>query len=165
MKTLLLFRHAKSDWSAAYGSDHERPINERGRNDARLMGRFLAKINTLPDKVIVSSAVRARSTLELAMEAGEWDHPPVEITERLYEATTDDVLEVIQSQNGKFNRLLLVGHEPTWSSAIGRFIGHGRVRVSTAAMARIDFAAPSWDNITFGGKGELRWLVSPKLLR
>ena len=49
MKTLLLMRHAKSDWDADYGPDHDRPLNERGLRSARLMGRVLAEEGLVPD--------------------------------------------------------------------------------------------------------------------
>ena len=164
MKTLLILRHAKSDWNAAFERDHERPINKRGRSDARTMGRLLADVDGLPDRIVTSSAVRARETLDLAMEEGDWGDIPVEVTERLYEASVLDVLEVVQNQSDAHDSLLLVGHEPTWSTMIGRLTGAATVRVSTAALSRIDFQVPSWKEIAFG-RGTLRWLVPPKLLR
>jgi phosphohistidine phosphatase len=164
MKTLLFFRHAKSDWNAAFGHDHERPINKRGRRDARIMGRFLSEIGDLPDRIVTSSAVRACSTLELAMDEGEWGDIPVEKTDRLYEASEDDVLHVIREQPDACDCLMLVGHEPTWSSMLGRLSGKANVRVSTATMARIDFDVPSWKAVAFG-RGQFCWLVPPKLHR
>lgn len=164
MKTVIFFRHAKSDWNAAFGHDHERPINKRGRGDARRMGRFLADVDSLPDRIVTSSAVRARTTLELAMEDGKWGDISVDATDRLYDASDADVLDVIQDQSDMYDRLLLVGHEPTWSSMIGRLAGQANIHVSTATMARIDFEVPSWKEVAFG-RGRLRWLVPPKLQR
>lgn len=164
MKKIIFFRHAKSDWNAAFDHDHDRPINKRGRGDARRMGRFLAEIDFLPDRIVTSSAVRARTTLELAMDEGKWDDVPIEVTDRIYNASVQDVLVVIQSQSDMYDRLLLVGHEPTWSSIVGRLAGAANVRVSTATMARLDFEIPSWKEVAFG-RGQLRWLVPPKLRR
>lgn len=164
MKKLFFFRHAKSDWKADFGHDHERPINERGRNDARRMGRFLAEIDSQPEHVVTSSALRARTTLELAMEEGGWADVPVDVADDLYEASVQDVLRVVQNQSDAYDRLLLVGHEPTWSSMIGRLVGQANVKMSTASIARVDFEVPSWKAVSFGS-GRLRWLVPPKLRR
>lgn len=89
---------------------------------------------------------------------------PVAVTKALYEAAEQDVLELIQRQSDAFDRLLLVGHEPTWSNVIGRFIGRADVRISTGTMARVDLEIPSW-KVTAFGRGRLRWLVPPKLQR
>ena len=164
MKTLIFFRHGKSDWNAAFEHDHDRPINKRGRTDAKRMGRFLAEINFLPDRIISSSAVRARTTMDQAREEGGWGHIPTEVTNRLYEASPEQVLDVIRAQEEDYSRLLLVGHEPTWSTMVGRLVGEAGVRVATGTMVRVDVRAPRWSDVGFG-RGELRWLVPPKLLR
>lgn len=164
MKTILFLRHGKSDWNARFGRDHERPINERGRTDARRMGRFLAEIECLPDRILSSSAVRARTTLEYAREEGDWEEISTEITSALYEASPADVLALVQEQEDTFERLLLVGHEPTWSTMVGKLVGEAGVRITTATVARVDFRVGQWKQVAFGS-GELQWLVTPKLLR
>lgn len=164
MKSLLFLRHAKSDWNASFGHDHERPINKRGRGDARRIGRFLAEIDYFPDRILSSSAVRARTTLEHAVEEGGWGEIDTKITDELYEASILDVLELIRIQNDACSRLLLVGHEPTWSTMVARLIGSAHVRVSTATLARVDVKVPRWADVDFE-RGELRWLVPAKLLR
>ena len=163
-KSVIFFRHGKSDWNAAFGSDHERPINQRGHRDSLRMGRFLADAENVPDRVVTSSALRARQTLERAVEGGKWGEVSTRVTDDLYEASPEAVLSVIRMQDNTLERLLLVGHEPTWSSMISLFIGGGAVKVSTATMARIDFMVPRWKDVAFG-RGTLRWFVPPKLLR
>ena len=69
MKSVILFRHGKSDWNASYGSDHERPLSKRGVHAAMRMGRFLAEKNQIPDLVISSTALRAQSTAKLAINS------------------------------------------------------------------------------------------------
>lgn len=162
MKTLLVLRHAKSDWNAAYGGDHERPLNERGQRAARCIGRFLASIDQVPDRVLTSTALRARTTVELAASEGAWD-AVVEREAALYETGPDAVLERVTRTTEDCASLLLVGHEPTWSSLVGRCIGSGRVRFPTAALARVDFAVERWSEVGFA-LGELVWFVTPKLL-
>ena len=155
-------RHGKSDWAAPSGGDHERPLAPRGRKAAALVGKTLSERGEQPDLVITSTAVRARTTAERAATAGDWSCP-IEATERLYLPSVGAVLEEVRAQPASASRLMLVGHEPTWSELVGLFSGAGRVRMVTAALARLDFSSPGWDQVAFGG-GTLAWLATPKLL-
>ena len=94
MKTLLVMRHAKSDWGTTSSRDHDRPLAERGVKAARRMGRFLAEADAVPELVVSSTAVRALKTAELAADAGEWSCPIV-ADERLYGSDPESILEVI----------------------------------------------------------------------
>lgn len=160
MKTLIFFRHGKSDWNSTAGSDHERPLNERGTAAAQAMGRFLQNSGQTPTRALSSSAVRAYTTLEIAREAGEW-HCEVRVTPQLYDSTPELVLTEIQKEDDGADSLLLVGHEPTWSRLVALFTG-ADVRFPTAAMARIDSPATAWSEVSFES-GALSWLVLPKL--
>jgi len=65
MKTLLLLRHAKSSWEDTKLDDHNRPLNERGKKDAPVMGDYLKNKNLTPDLIISSTAKRAKDTSKL----------------------------------------------------------------------------------------------------
>ena len=162
MKSVLLFRHGKSDWDAADADDHDRPLAPRGRAAAALMGHYLADLGQIPGTVLCSTAARARRTVELATAAGEW-RCPIEYTRDLYAASPEDVLQRIRACDPQDDRVLLAGHEPTWSLLAGRLIGAAALRFPTAAMARIDLDIESWGDAAFGS-GRLIWLVPPKLL-
>jgi phosphohistidine phosphatase len=162
MKHLYLLRHAKSDWGSGFSSDHERPLAPRGEEAARSVGRFLAALGRVPDEVVSSTAVRARTTAELAKEEGRWE-AEIETTEEFYGAHPADLLTRVQGSSDSADWLLIVGHEPTWSETVGLLIGRADIRMVTAALARVDFSVESWQNVEFGG-GELVWLVTPKLL-
>ncbi|KAA3612394.1 MAG: histidine phosphatase family protein [Planctomycetota bacterium] len=162
MKRLLLFRHGKSDWHAEYESDHNRPLKDRGIHAAKAMGRWLRDIQQAPDRILSSSAIRARHTAELAVQAGSWP-AQVEVLEALYETTAEEVLALVQAQAHSTQSLMLVGHQPTWSELASRFIGGGFITVPTAAILSIDFAVDDWSEVHFG-EGNLRWLMPPRLL-
>jgi len=162
MKTIIIFRHAKSDWSSGEANDHDRPLAERGRKAAKLMGRFLAKTGQAPDSIVSSSAVRARNTFELAVKAGEWEAQR-RVTDRLYNCSPADVLKEIKAEPDTTERLMIVGHEPTCSETIGRLAGQARVSVSTGTMARLDLPIEHWRDADFG-TAELIWFVTPKLI-
>ena len=162
MKSLILLRHAKSDWNTDFQRDHERPINDRGVRASKTVGRFLARAGEVPALVVTSSAVRARTTVELAAQAGEWQ-TSIEVTGALYEASDEAVLEVIHGLSEDSEGVLLAGHEPTWSSMVQRLTG-ARAKVVTATMVRIDLGVSRWQDVSFG-LGTLVWSVSPKLLQ
>lgn len=159
-KQLILFRHGKSDWNVGHGRDRDRPVAERGIVAAKTMGKLLAVAGKVPDLAITSSAVRARTTLEIAMDAGDWACP-MAVTDDLYEASIGQVLEVIHSVPNHHRSLMLVGHEPTWSEAVG-YLGGGAVRMPTAAMVCLEFEVITWSQVE-AGRGTLLWLLPPRL--
>ncbi len=163
MKTVIIFRHAKSDWSSAEAKDHDRPLAPRGRKSAKVMGRFLERSGEVPDSIVTSSAVRARTTAELAMKAGKWECKK-RVTDRLYNCSAADVLKEIKAEPDASQILLIVGHEPTCSETIGRFVGQARVNFSTGAMARLDFPIDHWRDADFGSAA-LIWLITPKIVK
>lgn len=161
MKHLLLFRHGKSDWKADFDHDHERPLAGRGVKAAKAMGKLLKVVGYAPDHVITSSAVRARTTYELAAKAGDWT-APFEVQRRLYHASPDTLLNIAQAAPDEADILALFGHEPTFSLAVRMSVGGGRHRVPTAAVAGIAWEVDSWDEIAFGS-GELRFLLPARM--
>lgn len=162
MKRLYLIRHAKSDWDAPAGGDHERPLAGRGVKAAKLMGRFLAATGQVPDAVVTSSALRARTTVELMAEAGGW-RCPVRVTRSFYDGGPEGVLAEVRKQPDDVGSLLVAGHEPTWSTLV-RVLCGGRVKMVTAAAARLDFAVERWADVE-PGAGLLVWMVPPKLVQ
>ncbi len=162
MKTVIFFRHGKSDWDAEYGEDHDRPLAKRGKKAARKMGRYLARVDELPELIISSTALRARKTLKLAAKAGDWD-AEIRETRALYEATPSSILNVVRALPEEVSRVMLVGHEPVWSASISLLSGARAVDFPTAAMASIQFDAGQWMAVE-PGSGRLQWLVVPRSL-
>ncbi len=162
MKTVLFFRHGKSDWDADYDYDHNRPLAKRGRKAARAMGKWLAVRGPLPDAIVCSTAKRARQTLKRARKAGGWE-APIRHTMDLYEAYPADLLATIRQEPDDTAVLMLIGHEPTWSETIERLAGVDIYHFPTAAMARIDLPLTTWRKASFG-TGSLIWLQKPREL-
>ena len=162
MKTVLLWRHAKSSWPLDGTSDEKRPLAKRGIRAASRVGEFLAQGERLPPRILISPALRARETVEIAVRSGEWRADVVTVPE-LYGAAPDDVLRLLREESDETQSVLLVGHEPTWSALSSGLIGGGRLRFPTAALARIDVGVSRWSNMDFG-RGHLVWFVTPRLL-
>ena len=109
-RTLLLMRHAKSDYPAGV-ADHDRPLAPRGIREAGLAGDWLrANVPTI-DAVLCSTATRARQTLDNTRIGA-----PVRYSERLYGATPGTMIEEINETADAVATLLVVGHEPTMSA-------------------------------------------------
>ena len=159
MRSIIIFRHGKSDWDAIYDRDHDRPLSKRGLKASKKMGQYLNKIHQIPEIVISSSAIRAKNTAKLALEHGNWSSKLV-IETKIYGGTSEALLRIVYSIEDKYQSICIVGHEPTCSSFISLCTYHSQ-RFTTASMARINFKINSWREIEFG-KGILEWIKSPK---
>ena len=160
MKSVILFRHAKSDWSKNYSSDHERPINEKGKKAAKKMGLYLSSLNQKPDLIISSTAVRTIQTFKIAMKYGNW-RSNIKLDYRMYNSSTEIIFKILQEINNEFFKICLVGHEPTLSTLISNIINGPTKKFSTASMAKINFKNINWKNITYNS-ANLSWLIRPK---
>jgi phosphohistidine phosphatase len=159
--SLLVLRHAKSDWSENE-PDRDRPLAARGRRASAAIGRFIARVGELPDAAITSPATRAKETLRLVMEASNWTCP-VRECDGLYGRGPDELLTELRAQPSSVELLLAVGHEPTWSEAVALLTGGSEVHMPTGAMARIDFGDLDWSAVG-PGAGLLAWLVTPRIV-
>jgi phosphohistidine phosphatase len=154
-RTLLLLRHAKSDYPPGV-ADHDRPLAPRGQREAVLAGDWLRAHAPAVDAVLCSTATRTRETL-----ARTRIDAPVNYADRLYDATPGAVIEEINSVESRFgpdvDTLLLIGHEPAMSSvALGLATADGSnataaerisTKFPTSAIAVLRTAEP-WDQLT-----------------
>src|ERR1700752_5237759 len=109
-RTLLLMRHAKSDYPDGV-PDHDRPLAPRGIRQAGLAGDWLRANFPAVDAVLCSTATRARQTL-----ANTGIDAPVRYSERLYGATPGAMIEEINETADTVGTLLVIGHEPVMST-------------------------------------------------
>ena len=112
MKTLLLFRHAKSDWGNPGMQDFDRPLNERGKKSAKRMGTWMKEAHIQPEWVICSPAVRARETLQNLRKQLDIPDTLVQFDDRLYLADVAKLLEVLSQSPQDMDYIMLVGHNP-----------------------------------------------------
>lgn len=176
MRRLMLLRHAKSESDAPSGRDQDRRLDERGRRDAAEIGAWIAKHPPFPTCVLVSPAVRAKETWDLAWEAmkDRVDAPQVELVPELYGADPADLMEAIRTATipGNPKRLMLVGHNPGMHELALMLVGSGdkaarkalEDNLPTAGLVIFDFKINDWADVAFR-RGHLELFVSPKLLR
>lgn len=139
-RRLILMRHAKSSWSAA-ASDHERPLNDRGRQDAPRVARELGRRGWEPDQVLSSDAARARETWErMTAVLGP---RTVSFSRALYSHAEDAFEEEVGLTADEIGTLLVIGHNPGWEALGHRLTGQD-VRFTTANAALLEGAGPTW---------------------
>lgn len=109
-RTLILMRHAKSDYPNGV-ADHDRPLAARGIREAALAGDWLRANGPAIDLVLCSTATRTRQTLQRTGVSA-----PVTYSERLYGATAGTMLDEINRVADDVETLMVVGHEPTMSN-------------------------------------------------
>ena len=144
MKILYLMRHAKSSWSFDDLSDKQRPLNDRGRDDAPLMGQALAKRDLTLDLLVSSPAVRALSTAALVARELEYPADKIEVLEAIYEATVPDLLAVVRQLPDTADSVLLVGHNNTLTDFANLLSPSEIPEMPTAAIVCLKFSTDQW---------------------
>jgi phosphohistidine phosphatase len=141
-RTLILLRHAKSDWSGGE-ADIDRPLAKRGRRQAPEAGGWLATNIDRIDLAVVSPARRARSTWELA--SAELAEPPATLVDdRMYAASDDELLAVVRGLPDHVETAVLVGHNPGIEELASRLTGEW-APMRTSALAVITVPG-SWSS-------------------
>ena len=162
MKTLLVLRHAKSSWKHPETSDHDRPLNKRGKRDAPSMGRLVAAKGLLPDVIVSSTAKRARRTAdEVAQHSGY--EGAVQLERHLYLASPDEVVDVVRSVAGGARRVMVVGHNPGLEDLVARLAGRPET-LPTAALAEVRLSIRSWKELKTSSSGTLAGIWRPREL-
>jgi len=169
MKILGIFRHAKSDWNDARLRDFDRPLNERGRQGAAVMGKHIREHAVGWKRVLASPAVRVTETIELAgAAAGEM--PPVTWDRRIYLASSATLMDVLREQEDDPRSIILVGHNPGLEDLIFDLVpddGTSPLRdivedkFPTASYAVLELAIDDWADLA-ENSGSLVHLVRPR---
>lgn len=140
MKTIYFVRHAKSSWDNPTLSDHDRPLNDRGKSDAPLMADLLTAREKKCDGIITSTAKRARATAKHFQKAFGLQKEQVIKVEELYHAYPAQITAVVRSIPAEWNTVLLFGHNPGFTELANELIGDYIDNVPTCGIigARAD---------------------------
>jgi phosphohistidine phosphatase len=175
MRRLMLLRHAKTENDAPSGRDQDRRLDKRGRHDAAEIGGWIGRHPPFPDLVLVSNAIRAHQTWEIAWEAMKElaPEPVVEFVPDLYGADPAQLLQVMRDASASDPaRLMLVGHNPGMHELALALARSGDAagrraladNLPTSGLAVFDFDIDDWTEVAFR-RGRLAVFVSPKLLK
>lgn len=151
-KRLILTRHAKSSWDDPLMSDHDRPLNDRGKAAAADLGEWLASRGYVPEQVLCSDALRTRKTWSGIAPALPGT-PILDLKPALYHAGPDVMLAVLRHATAPV--VMMIGHNPGIAEFAHRIVARAPInpefqRYPTGATLVVDFAADSWEDVNWG---------------
>ena len=155
MKSLTLFRHAKTERDSDSGRDFDRRLMDRGRNDSKRMGEQISELGLGFDLILSSPAARAAETAELAGLSPRFD-------DRIYDASAGELLAVVQEAGAEVDRMAMVGHNPGFERLASKLVGHG-IEMPTGSLVEIELPIDSWSDAG-NGDGRLARFLKPKEL-
>jgi len=161
MKTLLLIRHAKSDWSGNHSRDFDRTLNARGLNDAPQMANLInQKINKI-DKIFASPAIRAFTTAKIFAQIWNISQNKIITNLDFYENGLKAIPKFLSNISNEYEKVAVFGHNPDITLLVNHFTGEDFGNLPTCCVSRIDFDIASWEEIS-KSNGKLIFIESPK---
>lgn len=149
MKKLTLVRHAKSSWEHNV-IDHERPLNEKGFNDAHQLSAYLKASNLKIDVVLSSDATRAKTTARIFLENLQIDASLMQLNHDLYDFSGSNLTSVIKACSNKVNNLMVFGHNHAITAFANTFGNKFIDNVPTCGVVTIEFDIDNWNDLNKG---------------
>jgi len=146
-KTLHIVRHGKSSWDYENISDIDRPLSPRGINNAYLMAKKLSERKVEPDRFITSPANRALYTSIIFSRVLKFPYEKIQISDSIYMGSTDDLVELIRSQDKSVTNLLIFGHNPAFTALANQLMENYLDNIPTAGIVSLTYSIESWDQI------------------
>lgn len=159
MKTWIMMRHGKSSWELQV-SDADRPLNERGINDAHRMGAFLATKDFKIDAAYTSIANRAAHTALIVTREMEIPFYKLSFSKMLYDFSGEDVLEFVRCLPDEENTIITFGHNHACTALAHSIGGLDGTNIPTASAVLFRFDVSLWSSIKTGTAE----CFSPKML-
>jgi len=148
MKRLALIRHAKSSWKDASLADHDRPLAKRGKRDAPEMARRFAEGGFAPELVVSSSAKRARKTAKHVI--GALERSEIFVDERIYMASSGDLLAYLRAFDDGKTAVAIVGHNPGLTDFCELLSGAGISNIPTSGVVQLELDVDRWSDAAAG---------------
>ena len=145
MKTLLILRHAKSSWDAPGLTDHDRPLNARGKRDAPRVGQLIYDEGLVPDLIVCSTAKRARKTAKKVARSSGY-RGTIQETDILYHGEPKDWILLLRELADTHQRVMIVGHNPGLEDLLALLTGQYE-RLTTANLAVLQLPIDSWEDL------------------
>lgn len=147
-RRLYLIRHAKSSHKNDSLEDIDRPLNDRGKSDAILIGKELFKRGVTFDKVVISPSKRTKSTAKRIMKGVNFEKDSIERDSSIYRCRTQVLISKIRNLHPRYKSVAVIGHNPATIQAANHFqkdtIFTG---VPTCGVIAIEFESNSWENL------------------
>ena len=162
MKQLLLIRHAKSSWADPELSDHQRPLNIRGKRSIELIAKQLKKQHLNVDVLYSSSARRARDTAEGLAVAISAD-AEVDMVEGLYSFDWQPLWDFLTTLPEHLHSVALIGHNPALLDLFNQLSLDDLEKLPTCGVLELELSIEHWQQLT-PGCGQLSQTLFPKQL-
>ena len=147
MKTLILMRHAKSDWGDFSARDFDRELNARGKRDAPLMGQRLAARDIQPDAFTVSTACRAKTTAGLMAPVLGFSLADIQWIDELYLASPATMKSVIRQTADDVQTLALLAHNPGVTELVNQLTNTDIDNVPTCGVLTLSLPVDHWSEL------------------
>jgi phosphohistidine phosphatase len=155
MKTLLIVRHAKSSWAEASQPDIERPLNDRGKEDAPQMAKRVKEKGLKVDHLLSSPAKRAHKTAKLFAEELELDKKDIQLAPDLYEALPEAFYKVVATLSDKHGTVALFSHNPGITGFANTLTNVHVDDMPTCAVFAVSADTDTWVNFKTADKSFL----------
>ena len=159
MKSILVLRHAKSNRKDPDLTDHDRPLNKRGKRDAPRMGRLLKKEHLVPDAIISSTAMRARDTAEAVAKASGYTGD-ITFNRSLYASGPQAYIDALHDLSDDYVRVLTIGHNPGLEELVEMLTGEIHL-MPTCSMVHVKLSVDKWSDIDNKIKGQVAEIWRP----
>jgi phosphohistidine phosphatase len=161
MKKLIIVRHAKSSWAENL-RDHDRGLKIRGLQDAELISTQFNELELTPDKILSSTAKRAKKTAEIFINNMNISNNRISLDENLYDFSGENLIKTIKTVENDINILMIFGHNHALTYFVNTFGDRYIENVPTSGLVIIDFQIDSWQYIM---KGHTNHIMFPRDFR
>lgn len=147
MKTLTLIRHAKSDWSILGQNDFDRGLSEKWKKQIKILKKFFKNNPLTADKIIVSTAVRAKLTFDWISK--NFREIETEFSDEIYKIHNENIesfADFIRFSGDNFSHIAIVGHNPMFDNFIAEYT-NSVLHMPTGSMVKINFEIESWTEL------------------
>jgi len=146
MKKLFIIRHAKSSWKDNSLSDFDRPLNKRGNLNAPMMGERLDAKSIMPDIILSSPALRAKTTAKIIAKQVSYTKEIVFLPE-IYDAFSEDLHNILKKIDDDKETVFLFGHNPELNDLAEEYVDMYD-NIPTCGIVEIEFSCDKWREIS-----------------
>lgn len=148
MKTLILVRHAKSDWGNDSIGDIMRPLNERGYSDAQILSKQLSQKIAVPQLWVTSPAIRAYSTALIFSDAFNYHSQKLVLNKSIYEASLKTLQTIVTTSFADdIETVFMFGHNPGFTKFFNQFSDSFADNIPTCGVVSLSNDVLSWKDI------------------
>ncbi|MCS6819627.1 MAG: histidine phosphatase family protein [Chitinophagales bacterium] len=164
MKTFILVRHTKSSWKNTSLPDIERPLKKDRIEDAISVSCKLRDLDFQPQLIISSPAKRAYDTAQIFARVLSYPIDKIKIDHSIYESSEKELLQLINSLDPKYERVMIFGHNPCFENFLSEYTNSDIEELPTTGTVWLEIEEDEW-KITKKKKAIQRHFFTPKALK